>query len=159
MMGGHKIGGPMERQPVFIKLPLVLLCLGAMVFAFLAPIIYSELLAPLMSTAAMTVEGGIIATATGGFAIYPVFLLVGVGSLFALNRAMRSRDVRMVTPYVAGADVSGEDEGAFNGPMDTAVPYAASNYYLGEFFAEGRLTLWINIAAIGLIVLMMGGAL
>ncbi len=157
LMGGHKIGGPSERQPLFTSFPLKLLCLGAMVFGFLAPLIYSELLAPLMSSAAMTVDNGIIATATGGFAIYPLFLLIGVASLFALNRAMRSRDVREVAPYVGGANVT--DEGAFNGPMDTVVPYSASNYYLGEFFGEARLTLGANIAAVGLIVLMMGGAL
>jgi ech hydrogenase subunit A len=43
--------------------------------------------------------------------------------------------------------------------MNGHVPFAAGNMYLGELFAEGKLTPIFNALAVALIVLMLGGAL
>ena len=41
-------------------------------------------------------------------------------------------------PYLGGANAS--VDGTYVGPMNSEVPFAAGNMYLGELFAEGKLT-------------------
>lgn len=158
LMGGHRIEATPEKQPLFIKAPLVGLCGAALLFAFATPWLYTEAFVPMFAAMHAATHGSILENATGGFAIYPLIVLIGLGTLFAMYRALRA-DVKETHPYLSGAHVGGMEEASFLGPMETAVPYKASNYYLGELFGEHRLTLWINIAAGGLIILMMGGAL
>ncbi len=158
LMGGRRIESTPEKQPLFTRGPLMLLCAGALVFAFATPFLYREALVPMFAAAHAASHGNILDAATGGFAIYPFIMLIGVGALFAMYRALRS-DVRRTSPYLGGAHVGDIEDGSFLGPMETAVPYQASNYYLGEVFGELRLTPWFNIAAGGLIILMLGGAL
>ena len=67
------------------------------------------------------------------------------------------RKVRIMPPYLGGANSS--VDGTYVGPMNGDVPFAAGNMYLGELFAEGKLTPIFNALAVALIVLMLGGAL
>lgn len=159
LMGGHRIEATPEKQPLFIKGPLELLCLSALLFALAIPWLYKVTLVPMFAGAHTATHETILEGATGGlFAIYPLIVIIGLGTLFAMYRALRA-DVKESHPYLGGAHVGGLEEASFQGPMETAVPYKASNYYLGELLGEGKLTRWINMAAAGLIILMMGGAL
>lgn len=156
LMGSRPDGGPAEKQALLTSSPLVLLCGMALAFSFFAPAIYSGWIAPMFTMAPFTVHFGMLDSAMGGFMVYPLFILVGLATLYAFRKAIKSPGVSMSRPYMGGGNLNETD---FNGPMDTAVPFAAGNYYLGEFFGENRLTFWVNAAACALIVLMMGGAL
>ncbi len=115
------------------------------------------MLAPMFDAPPFTVSFGSLDAATGSFAVVPLFLALGLGALYAVKAASGFRKVKIVAPYVSGSNTG--DEGTYIGPMNGPVPFAAGNMYLGELFAEGRLTPIFNALAVALIVLMLGGAL
>ena len=148
-----------ESQAVLIRLPLTLLCAGAVVLSIAAPWIYNSMIAPMFEVAPFTMGFGSLDAVTGNFAVVPLFVALGLGVLFAAKAASGFRKAKVVPPYVAGANLAGEDGGDYIGPMNGTVPYTTANYYLGELFAEGKLTPVFNALAVALIVLMLGGAL
>jgi len=83
--------------------------------------------------------------------------VLGLGMLFAVKAASGFRKAKIMPPYLGGANA--EEDGTYVGPMNGPVPFTASNFYLGELFAEGKLTPVFNVLAAALIVLMLGGAL
>lgn len=156
LMGSRPSDAAPEKQPLLISAPLMLLCLMAVGFSFLAPPIYSAWVAPMFTQAPFSVHYGMLNSAMGGFMVYPLFIVAGLGLLYIIRRTVKGGGIKESRPYMGGANIGETD---FNGPMNVAVPYAAGNYYLGELFGEERLTFWVNAAACALIVLMMGGAL
>jgi len=157
LMATRETGAPREKQAGLISLPLMTLCLGAVVLSLASPWVYNAMLAPMFNAPPFAVSFGSLDAATGSFAVVPLFLALGLGALYAVKAASGFRKVKIVAPYVSGSNV-GED-GTYIGPMNGPVPFAAGNMYLGEIFAEGRLTPIFNALAVALIVLMLGGAL
>ena len=159
LMASREAGAAPEKQPLLTRLPLVTLCLGAVILSLGAPVIYNSMLAPMFKAAPFTVAFGSLDKATGSFAVVPLFIVLGLGVLFAAKAASGFRKAKIVPPYAAGANVVGDNDGAYVGPMNGTVPFSAGNMYLGELFAEGKLTPIFNALAVALIVLMLGGAL
>jgi len=159
LMATRQAGAAPEKQAALIRLPLVLLCLGAVVLSLAAPWIYGSMLAPMFEAGPFTVAFGSLDKPSGSFAVVPLFIVLGLGVLFAAKAASGFRKVRVMPPYVAGANVVGDNDGSYVGPMNGPVPFVAGNMYLGELFAEGKLTPIFNALAVALIVLMLGGAL
>ncbi|MBU1003156.1 MAG: NADH-quinone oxidoreductase subunit L [Proteobacteria bacterium] len=157
MPGGEKPAP--EEQATLMRLPLMTLCLGSVVLSLASPAIYEYMIRPMFVAAPFTVAGGVLSGPMGAFAIYPLFLLLGLGLLYALRVVKKSRGMTYAAPYASGANVEGSNDGSFVGPMNAPVKIQAGNYYLPAFFGEERLTSLANIAAIALIVLMIGGAL
>ncbi|WP_319581779.1 proton-conducting transporter membrane subunit [uncultured Pseudodesulfovibrio sp.] len=158
MMGTREPGAKAESQAALIRLPLMTLCLGAVVLSLASPWIYNSLLAPWIGSAPFVVGFGSLESAHGTFVVVPLFLVLGLGLLYAVKAASGYRKVKIVPPYVSGAN-SAAGDGAYVGPMNGDVPFVASNMYLGEMFAEPKLTPIFNALAVALIVLMLGGAL
>jgi len=159
LMATRKEGAAPESQAMLTRLPLVTLCTGAVVLSLAAPWIYNSMLAPMFDAAPFTMSFGSLDAATGSFAVVPLFIVLGLGVLFAAKAASGFRKTRVMPPYVSGANISGDTDGTYIGPMNGDVPFAAGNMYLGELFAEGKLTPVFNALAVALIVLMLGGAL
>jgi ech hydrogenase subunit A len=157
LMATRKESATTEKQALLIRLPLTLLCVGAVGLSFAAPWIYNSMLAPWVGTAPFTMSFGSLDSTTGSFAVVPLFIVLGLGLLFAIKMAFGPGKAKLTPPYLGGAN-SNED-GTYIGPMNGNVPFSAGNLYLGELFAEGKLTPVFNLLAIGLIVLMLGGAL
>ena len=157
LMSTRKEGAPAESQAVLTRLPLTVLCLGAVVLSIASPWIYNSMLAPMFKVAPFTVSFGSLDSATGTFAVVPLFIALGLGVLFAAKAATGFRKARITPPYLGG--VNSAEDGSYVGPMNGVVPFAAGNMYLGELFAESRLTPIFNALAVALIVLMLGGAL
>ncbi|WP_155935716.1 NADH-quinone oxidoreductase subunit 5 family protein [Pseudodesulfovibrio alkaliphilus] len=157
LMATREAEAPREKQAGLISLPLMTLCLGAVVLSLASPWVYNSMLAPMFNAPPFAVSFGSLDAATGSFAVVPLFLALGLGAIYAVKAASGFRKVKIVAPYVSGSNV-GED-GTYIGPMNGPVPFAAGNMYLGEIFAEGRLTPIFNALAVALIVLMLGGAL
>lgn len=148
-----------EVQPVLTRLPLLGLCISAVILSLAAPMIYDSLIGPMFAASPFIVASGTIAGPMGSFAVYPLFLVLGVGLLYALRVVKRSRSMVFTAPYSGGANVKGSNDGSFVGPMNAPVQVDAGNYYMPAIFGEEKLTGIVNIAAIALIVLMIGGAL
>lgn len=157
LMATREAGAAPEKQAGLIRLPLTVLCLGAVVLSLASPWIYNSMLAPMFSAPPFTVSFGSLDAATGSFAVVPLFIVLGLGALYAVKAASGFRKVKIVAPYVSGSNTG--DEGTYIGPMNGPVPFSAGNMYLGELFAEGKLTPVFNALAVALIVLMLGGAL
>jgi ech hydrogenase subunit A len=159
LMASRDADAAPEKQPLLIRLPLLLLCGGAVVLSFFSPWIYNSMLAPMFNAPPFVVSFGSFEAATGSYALVPLFIILGLGLIYAIKVAGGFRKAKVMPPYAAGANVVGDNDGAYIGPMNGTVPFLANNMYLGELFAEGKLTPVINALAAGLIILMLGGAL
>ncbi|WP_210772225.1 proton-conducting transporter membrane subunit [Pseudodesulfovibrio sp. zrk46] len=159
LMASREADAPAEEQATLIRMPLVALCGGAVVLSVAAPWIYNSMLAPMFQAPPFTVSLGSLDAATGSFGVVPLFIVLGLGVVYAAKAASGFRKAKVMPPYAGGANVVGDNDGAYVGPMNGTVPFTASNMYLGELFAEGKLTPVFNALAGALIVLMLGGAL
>ncbi|ADU63380.1 MAG: NADH-quinone oxidoreductase subunit L [Pseudodesulfovibrio sp.] len=157
LMATREAGAAPEKQAGLIRMPLTVLCLGAVFLSLASPWIYNSMLAPMFDAPPFTVSFGSLDAATGSFAVVPLFIVLGLGALYAVKAASGFRKVKIVAPYLSGSNTG--DEGTYIGPMNSPVPFSAGNMYLGELFAEGKLTPIFNALAVALIVLMLGGAL
>ena len=158
LMASREESAPAEKQPMLTSLPLTVICAGAVILSLGAPWIYNSMLAPMFSAPPFTVSFGSLDAATGSFAVVPLFIVLGLGVVMAVKAASGSK-AKVVPPYTGGANVLNDTEGTYVGPMNGAVPFTAANMYLGELFAEGKLTPAFNLIAGALIALMLGGAL
>ena len=157
MMGTRPEDAKPEQQALLTRVPLFTLCLGAVALSVASPWIYNSLLAPWLGSAPFTLGFGSLESAHGTFVVVPLFLVLGLGLLYAVKAASGFRKVRVMPPYLGGANAS--TDGTYIGPMNGEVPFGAGNMYLGELFAEAKLTPICNALAVALIVLMLGGAL
>lgn len=156
MMGSRDEGTASESQALLIRLPLLTICTGAVVLSVASPWIYNSLLAPWIGSPPFTVGFGSLESAHGTFVVVPLFLVFGLGLLYAVKAASGYRKTRVMPPYVAGANST--TDGTYVGPMNGDVSFSAGNLYLGELFAEAKLTPICNGLAVALIALMLGGA-
>lgn len=148
-----------EDQPLCIRIVLATLAGLTIILSLGIPAMYSGLIAPLFGAAPLTSSAGALRGPLGAFAVYPVFFVMGLGFLYALRAAKRSKSIKTTGAYMSGLQIGDMKEGLFRGPMNVPVKVSAGNYYLSAVFGENVLTTPVNIAAIGLIILMMGGAL
>ena len=156
---------PSEMQPVLLRLPLGILLFGALVLVLFAPCLYRALEIPVLRMynsvpglpAVVPSLGVQLGGMTGAYWVYPIFTVAVITVILALRAMRKFRNAQYSPPYVCGAQVS--EPGAFMGPMTTPVAPASGNYYLSAWFGEERLTTWLNVAAIILILFMLGGGL
>ncbi len=150
----------MERQPLLTWASLLSLCAGIGMFSILSPWIYRWLIVPALATdytATYTADYGILRNAFGVFAVLPLAILAGVGFVISILAVNSARKSRIVMPYLSGLQ-TGEPR-VFKGPMEQMVTAEARNYYLASIFGEDKLTAWINLGALVLITLLVGGTL
>ncbi len=149
-----------EPLPALTLRPLQALAGGAVALALFIPWIYQGFVLPMLPESVFAVNSGLLSTAAGAFSIYPLFFAVVLGAAFAWWAAGKSRHIPASSLYMGGANATGSlEDPAFVGPMDQPVKVAAGNYYLEAVFGEARLTRWVNITALALLLLVMGGAL
>jgi len=146
-----------ERQGVLTRLPLLVLVGGAVVLSLCAPLLYSNLVAPILSAPSFSVRAGIFDNPTGAFLLYPVILVLGLGFICALYAARKARKARTSGPYLSGAQT--KDPECFEGPMRKPVAVSSQIYYFESIFGEQRLTVWFNIFGGMFLALLIGGAL
>ena len=153
-----------EKQDFLTRMPLVVLCLGAVVLSFAAPWIYAQMVVPVLATyggAHFTIGSGAFQAGTGSFAVIPLFVVALVGFLVAVNALRKARGGKVFpAPYMAGLQIP-DKPNTYMGPMITPVQTIASNYYMEAAFGEEKLTRWGNVVAGVLIIGMfaMGGLL
>ena len=149
-----------EDQDLLISLPLKLLAGAAVVLSLFTPVIYSHVVAPMVASAPpFTLSYGVLSTKIGAFSVYPLYVLLLAGVLFAWRMTKRAKGAKPAMPYMCAAHTGAPEDMTFTGPMNQTVTVKASNYYLEKIFGEERLTPVLNIAALVVICLMLGGAL
>ena len=149
-----------ERQPWVTWGALGALAAGAGIISAVAPWLYLKWFNSLLSPGYIPpyrVHGGIMENAAGAFAVFPLACVAAVGFTVAIMAVRRAARARIVKPYLSGLQT--ETPGVFTGPLNQPVRAEASNYYLSSIFGEKRLTVWMNLAALVLLTLLIGGAL
>lgn len=102
---------------------------------------------------------GVFMNNRGAFAVYPLFVLLGIAVWAALRAAQKSVGQPPVLPYLSGIQMMEDGKVGYNGPMGDLIEPGMSNYYLDEWFGEQRLTRTLNTIALVLLVLMIGGVI
>ncbi len=165
LLGSNNIGltGEKEAQACSIAFPLKALAACALLFSLLVPFIYNGLVAPMAAMygdpSTFTVCAGTFNNGIGMFAVYPLYVLLGLGFYVAYRAAKNTPNSAASLPYMGGVQAEQDGQVGFNGPMNQFVPAAASNYYLARIFGEETLEKPSNIIAIVLLVLLIGGLL
>lgn len=152
-----------ERQDCYIGLPLLTLVTGALVLSLLAPVVYACMVEPMVAMcggdSVYVVRLGVFGNNMGLFAVYPLYILLGIGFYYAFRAAKNTPSSAASLPYMGGGQREEDGQVGFNGPMNQFVPTSASNYYLAKIFGESQLVKPSNAIAIALLVLMIGGLL
>ena len=154
-----------EAQDAYIRLPLKALAGGAAVFSFFAPVLYVWLVEPAVqsifaaSDLAYGSQYGGLGNTYGVFAVYPLYVLIGLGFWYAWRETRRHAVSEPMLPYMSGVQAREGDKVGFIGPMKSFVEAQSGNYYLGAFFGEDRITRPVNLVALGLLAMLLGGVL
>ena len=149
-----------ERQPLLTWLDLGSLALGAGGLSVAVPWVYQWLFRVDMIrgyTPPYQVTDGILENGYGIFPVLPLSLIAFIGLIVSFGFLFRATKSRIVPSYLSGLET--ENPGVFRGPMNQPVAAEARNYYLGHIFGESKLTVWINLGAGVLLILLLGGAL
>jgi ech hydrogenase subunit A len=157
-----KTAPPAEVQPASVRVPLTVLAFGAVLAGLASPLIYSSLASPFVSLfykgAGYDVSGGSFVNSSGAFSIYPMFLLLGAGFFYALRLAKRVPASAASAPYLCGEQIADITKTVYRGPLGP-VEAKCSNFYLETLLGETALTRWINVIAMTMLAVMLGGIL
>ncbi len=152
-----------EKLPFSVRMPHVVLASLAVLLSVGAPFVYYGLAEPVVAmyyhAQAFTMQYGSFVSSTGMFVVYPLFILLGLGLIFALRAAGRVTPSEIAAPYMCGAQTTVDGKAAFTGPMRTPVVSVSGNYYLDALFGEKKLSHLANSVAIVLLIIMLGGVL
>lgn len=152
--GGFKL----ERQPLLTWLALIILCAGAGGLSVASPWLYLWIFAPSSGSGVpYAISGGVFENSYGAFAVLPLCLVAALGFIHSVWAVAGARNAPKSSPYLSGIQTG--EPGMFLGPMNLPERAQASNYYLSSLFGEKRLTWWINLGAVVLLVLILGGGL
>ena len=157
---------PYEHQAQPISFSLSGLCWMVALFSFFSPLLYAWLVKP--AVAAMTdpaspllydvyLRG--IGNSYGLFAIYPIYAVIAIGFWYAWRQTIRSGTAGTVLPYMGGVQATQGDKVGFTGPMKGFVEAKSSNYYLESLFGEDRVTRPMNLVAIAMLLILLGGVM
>ena len=156
-----------DGQSFSISFTLMLLTITALLASLLSPLLYLALVKPATLMAGDPASGysiwnalGSFYNSTGAFAVYPLFIAIGLGFVWALRAAKKAAKTEAADPYLSGVQARGSDgEVGFMGPMRVVTNPSMGNYYLSNIFGEGKLTGTANAVAITLLALMAGGVM
>jgi ech hydrogenase subunit A len=149
-----------ERHAFLTWLSLLSLCGGAGVMSVAAPWIYLRIVTPALGgvySPPFVVSGGTLGNAFGTFAVVPLCVVAAFGFMLSILAVRRAARARIVMPYLSG--IHTQEPEVFRGPMNQLVRSEARNYYLHSIFGEQRLTTWVNLGALVLLILMVGAGL
>ncbi len=136
------------------------LVVGGGLMAAAAPWLYREFFTSILSpgySPPYGVHGGGLENGWGAFPVLPLAAVAAIGFAISIIAVRRASRVRVIKPYLSGLQT--DTPGMFMGPMNQPVKAEAGNYYLSSIFGEKRLTTWVNLAALVLLILILGAAL
>lgn len=156
-----------DYQPFSVSLVLGVLAIVAVLASLLSPLLYNGLVqgAAMLGASAdnayqVSQSLGVFYNNTGSFAVYPLFIFMGLGFIWALRNARKASKDAGCLPYLSGAQtLNTSGELGFKGPMCEVVKPTMNNYYLTGIFGESKLTGTANAVAITLLALMVGGVM
>jgi ech hydrogenase subunit A len=93
----------------------------------------------------------------GGFASIAFFIILFAVVMTIPFFVIRTKAERIRAPYMGGEQVGDDIRGIeFIGPGDKKESVVVHNYYFKNVLGEENLTLWVNLIAIAIILVMFG---
>jgi ech hydrogenase subunit A len=93
----------------------------------------------------------------GGFASILFFVIVFVLIITIPYFLRRTKPEKVRPPYLCGENVNSDVRGLeFTSPGDKVENVVVQNYYMTGIFGEDKLTLWTNLVAGAIIIIMFG---
>jgi ech hydrogenase subunit A len=152
-----------EEQDLLIRIPLATLAALAVLVSFGIPGVYSSMVLPMIeqysAIAAHVTSEGSLSDQIQPFFIYPLFLIMGAGLLWAYRAAKNVRKRSYCPPYMSGLESGDPDKIGFVGPLRQWVDFKAGNYYLEPFIGEKKISHSINMISIGILIVLLAGVL
>lgn len=154
-----------ETQETTIGRSLRVLAIGAAALSFFAPVLYVWLVEPavqgMFADASLPHEAwyGGMGTNYGIFAVYPLYLILALGFRYVWRETKKHPFNPQELPYMGGVQAEQDGKFGFIGPMKGFVEAKSGNYYLDSFFGEDRLSRPVNLIALALFILLLGGVL
>ncbi len=116
------------------------------------------------------VESGALSNGIGLFAVYPLFVLLGLGVYYAFKTTQKARanlaaqqeqtqQPCLTMPYLSGIQATHEGQAGFYNALGQFVPVQNAHFLMEQWFGEARLEPLINTIALVLLALMVGGLL
>jgi ech hydrogenase subunit A len=164
----YKIKYKVEKLSFTIKSALVLLVAGVVACSVLLVPLYNNLIKPYItginSADKSLLAGknlgislqGINSTVIGGFASIVFFIVVFAVMITIPYFLHKTKAETIKPPYLCGENTSDRRGIEFMSPADKVDSVVVHNYYLTGFFGENNLTLWVNLAAVAIILIMFG---
>lgn len=93
----------------------------------------------------------------GGFASILFFAIILILMVAIPIFANRIKPSRLKPPYLCGGNIDNDLRGIeFVSPGDKPETVVVRNYYMESVFGENKLTLWVNLVAGAVIIIMLG---
>jgi ech hydrogenase subunit A len=147
-----------ERKPGLEKnvslqewVPLTILAAATVAVCALFPLVSSYFIQPYV----ISVYGVTFTMAHGNITI--MLIMLGLIALFPLSFLNYGRNVKVVEPYMGGANT--DSSVSFQGSLGEPVTIGMKNYYMDNMFGEAKLFKAGAVLTILFIVLMVGAAL
>ncbi|MCR4436719.1 MAG: NADH-quinone oxidoreductase subunit L [Eubacteriales bacterium] len=158
-----------EELSFSVKSALSFMFLGVLAASIGIVPLFNSLIAPYITalslgdnTALIAGNGGIwlanINNAVyGGFASVLLFIVLLVLIIAIPYFMRRTRPESIRPPYLCGENINNDVKGLeFTSPLEKAEQAVVRNYYLAGAFGEDKLTLWTNLVAGAIILIMFG---
>ncbi|MFP4128857.1 MAG: NADH-quinone oxidoreductase subunit L [Desulfonatronovibrio sp.] len=148
-----------KRVSRFIQLPLIIMALMVLGLSLCVAVIYSWLAMPMALSVFPDAFSGrqmsIFMEHAGGFAVYPVFLIIGFVVINRLFKTARTDSDSITGAYYSGLQYSPDQPCGFADPLGNFIPFASQNYYMKKYLPENRINTWSGFAALGFILLLV----
>jgi len=152
--------GKKSDLPLLTKVPLAILCAGALFFSLIAPLLFTKAIAPATAMFGLTpfaVTNLGLLSYQGTFWIAPLFVVVIIAvsvAAYQFNQAAQSKGCRHIKPFMCG--IGTDKQGTFLGPMNKPSVASVFNYYFMGFCTEETSLKVFNLIALIVLVFMLG---
>lgn len=164
----YKANYKVEKLGFTIKSSLLLLVTGAVGCSVLLVPLYNSFIKPYIVSLdgkdASLLQGqalgislqGMNSTVIGGFAFMVFFIVVFAVMVTIPYFLHKTKAETIKAPYLCGENTEDMRGIEFISPGDKVENVLVHNYYMSGFFGEKNLTLWVNLAAGAIILIMFG---
>jgi ech hydrogenase subunit A len=95
-----------------------------------------------------------LTSGVGAFYVLPVFLVSIIAYLMAVLASKKSGHRVISAPYMCGEQYPDPTQPKFRSHLNTWKEYMAGNVYLQEFIGEDKISYWINILSLIILIVL-----
>lgn len=166
-MSYHRTKACIEKMAFSMKSALLLLVAGVIITGIDITLLLNVFVTPFIKRSATHASGVLLGNhglwmvettgkIVGGCSPWYFFLILFLIAFMIPYVIYRTKPERVKPPYLCGENTTDRKGLEFNGPADTVDNVIVHNYYFAGVFEESHLTLWTNVIAGAVILIMFG---